>query len=64
MRPLIIFSIGIFWLPVVSWAGPKLAIPEKSWDFGNVSQHTTIAHAYWLKNIGDDTLRIINVKPT
>lgn len=45
------------------FAAPKMLVPEKSWDFGHVPQHSTLTHDYWIKNIGTDTLRIIKVKP-
>lgn len=63
MRKIIGLLIGLIWLPVISSAGPKVVVPEKSWDFGKVPQHTTIWHPYWLKNTGDDTLKILSVKP-
>jgi hypothetical protein len=44
-------------------AGPKILMPETRWDYGDVPQNSTLSHAYWIKNIGDDTLKIVNVKP-
>ncbi|MFZ1682891.1 MAG: hypothetical protein WAU88_02065 [Candidatus Zixiibacteriota bacterium] len=63
MRKILGLLISLIWLPVISSAGPKVVVPEKSWDFGNVPQHITVSHAYWLKNVGDDTLEILSVKP-
>jgi len=45
------------------FAGAKISVPEKEWDFGAVPQQSTVSHEYWIKNIGDDTLRNIVVKP-
>ncbi len=44
-------------------AGPNLAIPEPSFDFGYVPQHAKITHVFWLYSTGDSTLQIIKVSP-
>jgi hypothetical protein len=43
--------------------GPKLFLPEKEWDFGYIPQNSTVSHFFKIKNIGDDTLLIIKVRP-
>jgi hypothetical protein len=43
-------------------AGPAISIPQVHWDFGNVPQNSVLSAPYWIKNTGDDTLRI-DVKP-
>jgi len=43
--------------------GPKLFLPEKEWDFGYIPQNSTVSHFFKIKNIGDDTLQIIKVRP-
>ena len=63
MKHLFAAVMAVAGLFTLAFAGPKVSVPEKHWDFGNVPQNATIAHAYWIKNIGDDTLKIINVKP-
>jgi hypothetical protein len=50
-------------IPVIAFAGPQISIPEKHWDYGFVPQNAAITHTYLIKNIGDDTLRITDVKP-
>lgn len=45
------------------FAGAIISLPEKEWDFGAVPQQSTVSHEYWIKNIGDDTLRNIVIKP-
>jgi|WetSurMetagenome_2_1015567.scaffolds.fasta_scaffold31306_3 hypothetical protein len=51
-------------LPLTSaMAHPKIVVPEIHWDYGNVPQNATLSHDYVVKNIGDDTLRITDVKP-
>jgi hypothetical protein len=42
---------------------PQIQIPEKHWEFGLMPQDARVHHGYWIKNIGDDTLRIVSVKP-
>ncbi|HOP07017.1 MAG TPA: hypothetical protein PLF13_06975 [candidate division Zixibacteria bacterium] len=44
-------------------AGPLLTVPEKSFDFGYVPQNAKISHTFWLHSSGDDTLKIVSVKP-
>ena len=46
----------------IALAGARIQIPEVHWDYGNVPQNSTLSHAYWIMNVGDDTLRI-DVKP-
>lgn len=44
-------------------AQPKLEVPEVSFNFGFVPQGASIAHTFWLRNVGGDTLRITDVRP-
>ena len=44
-------------------AGPKLYIPESTFNFGKVPQRATVSHTFWLISDGDDTLRITKVVP-
>jgi hypothetical protein len=46
----------------IAFASARIQIPEVHWDYGNVPQNSTLSHAYWIRNVGDDTLRI-DVKP-
>ncbi|HVP36838.1 MAG TPA: DUF1573 domain-containing protein [Terriglobales bacterium] len=43
--------------------GPKIFMPEKEWDFGYIPQNTAVSHFFTIKNVGDDTLQIIKVRP-
>lgn len=63
MRSLLSATLILLLLPVATMAGPKILMPETRWDYGDVPQNSTLSHAYWIKNIGDDTLKIVNVKP-
>ncbi len=42
---------------------PKISFSETSWNFGRTPQNSRVSHAFWIKNIGGDTLRIIRVAP-
>jgi hypothetical protein len=63
MRKLLLVISFLLGLTTLTLAGPKLLIPVTHWDVGRVPQNTKINHAYWILNIGDDTLRIVQVKP-
>lgn len=43
--------------------GPIIACDEPNFDFGTVDNQTTIEHTFLIKNIGDTTLEITQVKP-
>ena len=63
MRKLTLLCALVMGLSALAFADPKILIPEKTWDFGHVPQNGTFSHDYWVKNVGTDTLRIVNVKP-
>jgi len=44
-------------------AGPKVLIPEATFNFGKVPQHVKVSKTYWVKSVGDDTLRILTLVP-
>ncbi len=44
-------------------AGPKVVVPETEFDFGKVVQNATVSHTFWIKSVGDDTLRITRIVP-
>ncbi|HWR82858.1 MAG TPA: hypothetical protein VN285_06125 [Candidatus Deferrimicrobium sp.] len=46
-----------------SHAAPRMVIPESTFDFGFVPQHSVVSHVFWLMSEGDDTLKILNVNP-
>jgi hypothetical protein len=52
---LFVFSLG--------QAAPHLSISQPVFDFGYAPQHSKISHIFWLKNTGDDTLKILKVVP-
>lgn len=62
----IIYATILFSLFLISpevLAAPQIQIPEATFNFGKVSQHVKISKTYWLKSIGDDTLKILTLIP-
>ncbi|UCG62752.1 MAG: hypothetical protein JSV52_05570 [Candidatus Zixiibacteriota bacterium] len=59
----IIIALSLLFLFSTVMAGPNLAIPEPSFDFGYVPQHAKISHVFWLHSTGDSTLVITKVTP-
>jgi hypothetical protein len=53
--------VFVFYQTGLQAAGAKLQISEISWDFGRVPQNSVLSHGFWLKNVGIDTLRALNV---
>ena len=41
----------------------QMDLPVTDFDFGYTPQNSKISHIFWIKNIGEDSLEIINVKP-
>jgi hypothetical protein len=58
MKKSLAILIALLALVPISVAGPRIQVPEVHWDFGAVPPNSVVSHAYWVKNIGDDTLRI------
>ena len=44
-------------------AAPRMELKEKVFDFGYAPQNSKLSHIFWLYSTGDDTLKILNVKP-
>jgi hypothetical protein len=42
---------------------PKISVPSKHWELGLVPATSKTVCRYWVKNVGDDSLRILSVKP-
>ncbi len=63
MKKRLVFVAILLGFASLAFADPKILVPEQSWDFGHIPQQSTISHAYWVKNVGTDTLKIIKVKP-
>ncbi len=63
MRKLLAVVVFLILATSVVMAKPKLNMPETHWDFGSVPQNAVLSHDYWIRNNGDDTLKIFDVKP-
>jgi hypothetical protein len=50
-------------LSVNALAGPRVEIPQGTFNFGIAPQHRELTHSFWIKSVGDDTLRITKVVP-
>ncbi len=63
----LIFFVFLFFVSSIItsvFAGqPKLLIPETTFDYGYAPTKTMLTHYYLVKNVGTDSLKIINVKP-
>lgn len=46
-----------------AFAGPKVHVPDSTFDFGKVVQNVTVSHSFWIHSVGDDTLRITRIVP-
>jgi hypothetical protein len=42
----------------------RIEIVNDNWDFGSIPKGSIVSHAYKIKNVGEDTLNIVKVKPT
>jgi hypothetical protein len=63
MKKLLAVIMFLISWPIALMADPVISMPEVHWDYGNVVQHSVLTHDYWIRNTGDDTLKIISVKP-
>jgi len=63
--------IAVFVLLVVPWSaytqdnkqGPRLVLPEKEFNFGDVGKGSRITHEFVVLNQGDASLEIKKVSP-
>ena len=62
MRRWFLLAVFVF-VGVNVAAGPAVEIPNEAFDFGQTAQHAKVNHIFWVKSVGDDTLRIIKVNP-
>ncbi len=42
----------------------KVLLAEESFDFGNALKSYVYSHKFWIKNTGEDTVKVISVRPT
>lgn len=44
-------------------AGSKVEVSAPNFNFGRVLQHTQASHLFWIKSVGEDTLRVTKIEP-
>lgn len=44
--------------------GPKVSVQQMEYNFGNITQGTTVSHNFVITNNGGDTLKILQVNPS
>jgi hypothetical protein len=66
MRKFLILTVILL---TVAWllssiivAQPKMYISGESFDFGYSPQNSKVSHVFWIKSVGSDSLKIIDVK--
>lgn len=62
-RTVLSLTVGLALAAAQGSAAPRLTIPETEFNFGFVPQNSSISHIFWLKSTGDDSLKIVSVKP-
>ena len=61
MKNIIILAIVMFASTQLS-AQPKLEIVDGKFEFGMIPNNATVAQSFWFKSVGDDTLKITEIK--
>lgn len=49
-------------IPASTYSG-KMQLSEDFFDFGYLPRSSKVSHIFWLKNVGNDSLEIISIKP-
>ncbi|MEZ5359188.1 MAG: hypothetical protein R3F48_10205 [Candidatus Zixiibacteriota bacterium] len=60
MKKILLMSL---FLASLALAGPKMEIPQDSFDFGYIPQDAKVSHVFWIRSVGDDSLKIVKVTP-
>lgn len=67
MRRIWLLAAAIIFLMVILasqvMALPKMYMPEEKFDFGFVPQDSKVSHTFWIKSVGEDSLKILKVTP-
>jgi len=59
----LIFLLPVFILGQGSLKTARISFAEKEYDFKTIAQGTVAEHVFHFKNIGQDTLKILKVRP-
>ncbi len=68
-KSLVLLSLFLFGLYVLVLAQTeklskaRIFLPDTRWDFGYIPQGGSVSHIFQVKNIGEDTLIIVRVRP-
>jgi|GEM_PF-2010268 len=54
--------VGLLGSCVPAWAGPEIQIEEPEFDFGEIWQDEKVDHVFVFRNVGDETLKILDIK--
>jgi len=61
-----VFFFGLYVLVLAqqeNLSKARIFLPDIRWDFGYVAKGGTVSHVFQVKNIGEDTLIIVRVRP-
>ena len=58
-----VITILILLFATAAVAAPELIVTETEFNYGRVPQQSVITHGFWLKSVGDETVRIKEVFP-
>ena len=56
-------ALGCLTLLATAQAAPRLVIDDAEFNFGYVPQNSKISHIFWLRSVGDDSLKILKIVP-
>ena len=65
-------ALLLLWAGVIAWgalpfpaaaSAPQAAVPETSFDFGNITEDRPLTHTFVIKNTGTAALQIVEVDP-
>ena len=62
MKPLFLTILILTVSASCGFCQPLLEIPDNRFEFGLIPQNSTVAHYFWFKSTGSDTLRITEIK--
>ena len=55
--------LAILCLTTLISAQAEMKLPETDFDFGYVPADSRVSHLFWIKSVGTDTLKILEIKP-
>ncbi len=61
LAAMLLVIVFILAAPELQAGKGKLQVSETAWDWGRAPQNSVLSHSFWIKNVGTDTLRSLNV---